>query len=1655
MNRAHGFWVVAALIALPVGGCGGEDEPAGPVDACVTQAATGPGVEEQRHATAPNVKLTEPPPVAEEPESIEQLVTQLQLTDALLRSRAAEQLGERGPEAEVAVDELIKALGDGDPAVRMYATWALGRVGAKAERAAEALLKPLADEEFYVRGNAAWALGQIAADPETLTPRLGEALRDADPGVRRCSAEALSKLGPAALPPLTEALQQAGLDLFRAAAAGLSRLGKPGAGPLFEAVVEGDQVKGKIAAEALSSIGAAAVADLQAHLGDDDAKARFAAVLCLGGMGKDALVAADSLVAATDDADPRVALLAISALGELGPEAATAVRRLGEVVRGNDLLRRRQALRAMMKVGVDPSIAPALIESLGSSDRVLSDLAHEALIAMGTDAMPALVDGLGSDNRQTRRGAMQMLDFLIGDHPVFGGSQDEPPDIREALSGLLRALHAEDAEVQRFALERLAAASEFPEEILADVTPEMVAVLVEKVRGEDRRFRATAVRVLANLGPRAEPAVAVLRAMLADENRRTEAVHALGQIGPPARAAVADLVKLLETADRDFPRPPYVDVFGAICRIDPLADGALMAMFRLSTSENTFHAGQAMRVFEAMLQSLDADIRESIDVDVLVYAARHCESSLAIEAVKILGEIGPPAKAAVDELIPLAESRDYRLADVVKFALCGIAPADKRVVLATVVGDSDNRRLLHRLGRQSVPALVELLQDENYYTRELTMDVLKEMGPMAEGAVPALLKIISTDFSADEDRRSDPHHAGGALAGIGQPAVVPLVQLIRDGDDLARHRAVEVLSETEAQLSAALPAVVVALEDEVADARYAAAGLLGKMGADAESALPKLRSMLDDELHVRKAARLAIQDIEEDVQRRGSEPRVAGHAPSAFDTTVPLEDLVGQIESAKVKAVAQTLLDWEQGQLDDEHYDAALEKLTAMGPDAAEAAPLLVRFVTDYDLSFEADEAEPLAKIGAAAVPALTAALSAAEPSARRRAAYVLGRIGPAAKSSVEPLIRLAGDEDCREAAVGALSAVALEDPRALPVFVEALVGSTESEALEAFRALGPAAKPAIPALIEPFADPRFRHLATFEALGLIGAASIAPMAELVEEGTERQRENAADTLECIAAYEEDLPLLIQLATDKRPTVRQTAVRVLGEMRFEGERSVSSLVIALADEDPGVSKAAEDAFSWFPWEHVLPLSAEAEVVAGHLIEGPNERLRALAALALGKTRPVEPKIIPVLISYLRKEPLDSIGHARAHAIECLSTMDAAVVPALVETLSHPDEEVRLKSMEILEKIGPEAEAALPTLLKSIDTDRDPHFENIETRLAALRVIGSIGPAARSAVPQIIAVAPHVRVFDEDICGTALERIGLTEEHLPLLIEVVKNDESSLAVWVRKHITSFQEAAVPQLIELFGDDREQVRLRAVAMLGAVGPAAADAVPILIQALDPPQPDPGEPGMDSFRSHRPDRDFSGRVAIVRTLGRIGPAAASAVPRLIQVYREEDSAEDLRGEVVRALGRIGSGAREALPDLRAWLDEEDIPQSRTSILALTLAQLAPSVKEAAPDLPETVVPILVEALAAIDTEMQGVFGMLQTFDAQAEATEIVVALGNLETAAAAAVDVLMRIAEAPLPEGTVDQSSREARERECWEKRRQSAVDALEKIRPSTRP
>ncbi|MBS0266308.1 MAG: HEAT repeat domain-containing protein [Planctomycetes bacterium] len=221
--------------------------------------------------------------------------------------------------------------------------------------------------------------------------------------------------------------------------------------------------------------------------------------------------------------------------------------------------------------------------------------------------------------------------------------------------------------------------------------------------------------------------------------------------------------------------------------------------------------------------------------------------------------------------------------------------------------------------------------------------------------------------------------------------------------------------------------------------------------------------------------------------------------------------------------------------------------------------------------------------------------------------------------------------------------------------------------------------------------------------------------------------------------------------------------------------------------------------------------------------------------------------------------------------------------------------------ETLQNGGP---AAVPVLGAMLVQAREP-----EIRFTAADLLAKLGSDASPAGAALLAGAQDADPHVQAVCVAALPKAGVpSSQAVPVLMAHLKTDHLVVAA---RALAGYREAAagaIPMLLEIFRDKNQptESRWNAVRTLGKIGPASAVAIPDLIQGFD-------------------DAEWSIREHCAESLGEIGPAAApSALPGMVRLL--SDAVPRVRRDAVRSLGQIGGAAVEAVPEIRKLLEDPE---------------------------------------------------------------------------------------------------------------------------------
>lgn len=515
---------------------------------------------------------------------------------------------------------------------------------------------------------------------------------------------------------------------------------------------------------------------------------------------------------------------------------------------------------------------------------------------------------------------------------------------------------------------------------------------------------------------------------------------------------------------------------------------------------------------------------------------------------------------------------------------------------------------------------------------------------------------------------------------------------------------------------------------------------------------------------------------------------------------------------------------------------AAADALGDLGPKAAPAVTALTKALKAEDTALRWHAARSLGEVGVAAAPAadaLVAVLSDADARVRANAARSLGQLGAGASRAVPALVKATTDSEplVRRAAVHALLELKPDKKLISDLVVKLLEDPHPSVVLPALATLSENPQGAVPILIAALKSEKARYWATvgLTELGVKAAPAVSALTGVL--------------------------------TDNRPQVRMHAALALGEIGPQAHSAADGLIKALEDEQMSVRYAAAYALGRIGKKESL---AALETAA----KSEDVMLKLLASVALAEITPdnrkvVEQAVDAILSAMQSKEAGIRLAAVRsmirlkapselvrpvmeqafgdldpqvvADVMNALVAQGAAAVPRVINGLKS--EKLRVPAVQVLTRIGPGAQAAVPALIEAMKSDNEEFRRDVHLALAA------IGPAAAPAVPALTAVLSDEKSEAvQPSAAFALGRIGpAAKGAVPVLRQKLAGAKPLVklaSAWALRKIAPQDNAirllAAPLFVEALSSEREDVRAEAAAALGETGLKAPNVIAALKKA-----------------------------------------------------------------------------------------------------------------------------------------------------------------------------------------------------------------------------
>jgi HEAT repeat protein len=436
--------------------------------------------------------------------------------------------------------------------------------------------------------------------------------------------------------------------------------------------------------------------------------------------------------------------------------------------------------------------------------------------------------------------------------------------------------------------------------------------------------------------------------------------------------------------------------------------------------------------------------------------------------------------------------------------------------------------------------------------------------------------------------------------------------------------------------------------------------------------------------------------------------------------------------------------------------------------------PDLIELVKPGEAETRIQAASALGALGTEAAPAvanLTPMAIDSDPLVRVAGLQALGKIGPPSRPALREILSNIGDSNtlvAKEAAqtIEKLRPLTTRDLPALQTALQDTNPECRRFAVDTIGGLGPEAATAVPALTAALSDMDSSvRAAVALVLGKIGpptASTISALDQALQDKDSAVRKNA----------------VIALGRLSSENVAKDSAKNSGKNSAENstEGAAASLIRALNDEDADVfaTAAAELSVKGRLSGKDVPNLLEA-------LRAPKPRTRAFAATALGRVGPDSRQAIEVLGSLLhdsdvqvRRESAKALARSRSKAWISLA--------ALNQALDDPDPAVQEPVIEALGHIGVLARAAIPKLVKArknpklhdaanqaliqvAKADVGPlikalkNADGIQERLELIDLLGKIGPDAEEAIPALSDLATNANLRStREAAAKALEQI---------------------------------------------------------------------------------------------------------------------------------------------------------------------------------------------------------------------------------------------------------------------------------------------------------
>lgn len=346
---------------------------------------------------------------------------------------------------------------------------------------------------------------------------------------------------------------------------------------------------------------------------------------------------------------------------------------------------------------------------------------------------------------------------------------------------------------------------------------------------------------------------------------------------------------------------------------------------------------------------------------------------------------------------------------------------------------------------------------------------------------------------------------------------------------------------------------------------------------------------------------------------------------------------------------------------------------------------------------------------------------------------------------------------------------------------------------------------------------------------------------------------------------------------------RKAAAEALGELGAAGKEALPSLVIGMADMDKGVRRAVAAALE--------------QIEEGWM------------------TNPLTQQAIPVLI----KKTGSNFKEVERAAYRLLVDLGSVAAPALIKALgASEDEYLQIKVLQLLALLGEGAAGSKKRTLSLLQR------KNVLVREAAIRTFVAIDAAEEDDIPALVEAladnqSAEVRWQVASILGVFGEKSAAA---IPNLVQIMTDSMEAAREAAVDALAKIGAASITPMVKILENrniDREEEWKKCINDLERIAKGIDLDAPInqrrkalhnaswyLVAAVDNLQ-----------------RAKAARMSALRVLQRLGPQAAEAEPLLIEALKDEQPNVRIQASVT--LASVSPNSKETLPALLRYLDHD----------------------------------------------------------------------------------------------------------------------------------